>query len=144
MTIPKEIAEKFIAWTKKKILHHVQDNSECGDETSELYFHEGQVWWTALGKNIGFEFDGKTELFHRPALIVKRYNDHMCFILPLTTQIKEPKVWYQIPIPGGNKERVANITQGRTISTKRLLRKESSIERDDFQKVKKAFLKQFV
>lgn len=137
MTIPKYIVKKFRAWTKKKIFHHVQER------TKELYYYEGQVWWAALGKNIGFEMDGKHELFHRPVLILKKYNKDMCFVAPLTTQIKKITVWYQIPISFDMKPSVVNISQARTISTKRLLRKITAIESEDFKKVVCAFIRQF-
>lgn len=130
--------QQFVDWTKKKIRHHINEDS------SETFFHEGQVWWMAFGKNVGTEMDGKKEDFHRPALILKKYNKHMCFVIPLTTQIKNPSVWYQVIVPESNKSRVANITQGRAVSPKRFLRKESPISSQDLNKIKTAFLKQFL
>jgi mRNA interferase MazF len=32
-------------------------------------FHEREVWWCALGVNIGFEQDGRGGDFERPAII---------------------------------------------------------------------------
>lgn len=114
------------------------------NEIAELFYREGQIWWTALGKNIGFEMDGKKEEFHRPVLILKKYNEHMCFVLPLTTQVKDQKVWYQVGVSGSDKKRAVNITQGRAISTRRLLRKDSVVEQEELQNVKDAFVKQFI
>jgi mRNA interferase MazF len=34
-------------------------------------FHEREVWWCALGVNIGFEQDGRGGDFERPAIILK-------------------------------------------------------------------------
>ncbi len=53
----------FVNWTKRKIRHHINKNN--------IYFYEGQIWWAALGKNIGYEIDGKNENFNRPVLIIK-------------------------------------------------------------------------
>jgi len=134
----EDFLKLFVAWTKKKIRHHVRMSSK------KVYYHKGQIWWVALGKNIGFEMDGKHDAFHRPVLILKKYNEHMCFVVPLTTQIKTQIVWYQISVPEGDRPRVANISQGRTISIKRLLRKERTIEMKDLNRVKQAFCKQFL
>ena len=76
-------------------------------------------------------------------LILKKYNKEMCFVLPLTTKTKNPSVWYQISISGGKKIRSVNISQGRTISIKRLLHKDSVLETEEFFKIKDIFKKQF-
>lgn len=34
--------------------------------------HEGEVWWCAMGENIGIEINGKNEVFSRPVLIFKK------------------------------------------------------------------------
>ncbi len=133
-----QIKDIFLFWNKQKIQHHIKKKQ------NKIYFHEGQIWWTALGKNIGYEIDGKHEPFHRPVLIIKKYNADMCFIIPLTTQIKDKNVWYQIPISHGNKKRVVNITQGRTISSRRLLHKDSFIEVNELKKIIHFFTKQFL
>ncbi len=41
---PYEVGEKFVAWTKKKIRHHLNQ------EKREVYFEEREIWWAALGK----------------------------------------------------------------------------------------------
>ena len=87
-----EVLHQFIDWTKRKNRHHFDKPQE------DIYFYEGQVWWVALGKNISHEMDGKHDLFERPVLVLKKYSKEMCFVLPLTTQVKTPYPWYQIPI----------------------------------------------
>lgn len=42
----REIAEKFIAWTKLKII--IQDKNP--QEVERVYFREREVWWVHLGK----------------------------------------------------------------------------------------------
>jgi len=131
------VAEQFIAWAKRKIRIHISILEK------RVYFHERQVWWVALGKNVGPETDGKDTQFHRPVLVLKKYNEHMCFVVPLTTQIKSPSVWYQIPISFDLKPSVVNISQGRTISSKRFLRKIAVLNVDDFDTVVLECTKQF-
>lgn len=30
----------------------------AADESDRVYFHEGDIWWTRIGINVGFEIDG--------------------------------------------------------------------------------------
>ena len=134
--ILREVAEQFIDWTKKKIRHHIK-------EEKDLYFREKEVWQAALGKNIGYEVDGKHELFERPVLILKKYSKDMCFVLPLTTQIKNPKPWYQVIVKIEEEINAVNISQGRVISSKRLLRKIIVLDTADYNAVINSFIKSF-
>lgn len=127
----------FFQWTKKKIWHHLQVDA------GSVHYKEREVWWAALGHNIGFEVNGKHELFERPVVILKRYNEHMCFVVPLTTQIKKPLPFYQIPVHFDGKPSVAVISQGRTISTRRLLRKFGILDFETYNQVILAFRSQF-
>lgn len=42
-------------------------------------FSEGQIWWAALGKNVGVEINGKNKDFSRPVVILKKLS-HQCFL----------------------------------------------------------------
>jgi len=132
----KEIAQQFIEWTKRKIRHHTE-------EEKDVYFREKEVWWAALGKNVGYEVDGKHELFERPVLIIKKYSKDMCFVLPFTTKIRKPIPWYQSITKINENPSAVNISQGRTISSNRLLRKEGVIDSDDFNVIIEKFVKHF-
>jgi len=134
----ESIKNIFEEWMKKKLHFHTKKGR------SPKYFHEREVWWASLGKNIEYEIDGKNDLFERPILILKRYSEGMVFILPISTQIKEPKPGYHEHIRINGKLRLVNLTQGRVISTKRLLRRQGKLDSKNFQKVKNAFIKQFL
>lgn len=133
----EKVKKLFIDWTKKKILHHVNKKDR------EIYFREKEVWWAALGQNIGLEIGGKHELFERPVLIIRKYNEDTCFIVPFTSRIKDPVPWYQILADFGVEKSAANITQGRTISSKRLLRREATLDNETYDKIVLAFKGQF-
>jgi mRNA interferase MazF len=45
---------------------------------------EGEVWMCSLGKNIGYEQNGTNENFSRPVLIVKKFNNHIFWSVPLS------------------------------------------------------------
>lgn len=136
-TQKRALFAEFIEWTKKKFRYHTTKQKE------KIYVHEGQIWWAALGKNVGFEMDGKHGLFHRPVLILKKYNEHICFVLPITTQVKNPLPWYQVCISGHRKRRAVNLSQGRTISSKRLLEKQADLSLSELRVIRQFFQKQF-
>lgn len=127
------VFHQFIEWTKKKIRLHVNDDRE-------LFFYEREICWAALGKNIGYEMDGKHELFERPVLIIKKYSKHTCFILPLTTRIKPHNPSYQYIFDWNKKQHAVNLSQGRTMSQKRLLRKMGKIDNNLYQKIIDSFV----
>lgn len=87
--------------------------------------------------------DGKHELFERPVLILKKYSKDICFVLPLTSQVKDPPPWYQVVVSLEGKKSAVNITQGRTISKKRLLRKMEVVDAEAFSSIVKKFVGQF-
>lgn len=132
----KEVVQKFIDWTKKKVRHHIE-------EDPEKYFREKEVWWAAMGKNIGYEIDGKNELFLRPVLILKKYSKDMSFILPLSTKIKKPTPWYHCPVKVDNKDGVVVLSQGRSMSSKRLLSKLDNLNSEVYEDVLNKFIEQF-
>lgn len=137
LSIPENIHELLLlfgTWTKRKVRHHIDTTKD------NLYFYEGQVWWAALGKNVGFEVDGKNEEFNRPVLILKKYSRYMCFVVPLTTKVKKDLPYYQYKFYVNGRENAANLTQGRTISTKRLLQKEAAISKKKFREIRAAFV----
>lgn len=34
--------------------------------------HEGEIWWCAMGENVGVEINGKHDVFSRPVLVFKK------------------------------------------------------------------------
>ena len=95
--------------------------------------HEREIWWTSFGLNIGVEIDGKNNDFERPALIIRKFNRQMVWVLPTTLQAKDERFHEKFIL--GNKEYFVAITQLRTISTKRFLRKIDMMSKEDFKRV---------
>jgi mRNA interferase MazF len=131
-----EKLEKIIDWMNKIITRGAKKGVE-------KYFREKEVWWAAMGKNIGREFSGKNSLFERPVLILKGYSKDSCFVLPFTSKIKKPLPWYQYEIILKKKKSAVVINQGRILSSERLLRKHSTINKKDYNAIVKKFTKQF-
>lgn len=101
----------------------------------DLYFYPKEIWWCSAGLNIGVESNGKNENFERPMLIMKKFNNEMIWVLPMTTQAKENKYHYKLEHEAIKSYVV--ISQIKTISTKRLLRKVGTISEGDFINIKK-------
>ena len=100
-------------------------------------FKERDIFYMSMGKNIGFEQDGKGENFVRPVVIIKGFNKNMFFGIPLSTKMKEGKFYYKFQFQKKDElvENIALLSQMRLFSTKRLLNKIGVISKEDFIKM---------
>lgn len=122
----------FDIWNNHKKLIESTDHTQ-------IVFSEREVWWAALGNNIGDEEDGKNELFERPVLILRKFSVHTCLILPLTSQGKDSLPFYY-KLPSQEMSYVI-LSQIRLISSKRLLRKMYRVGRGEFSKIQNSLEK---
>ena len=95
-----------------------------------------------MGVNVGFEQDGKGNIFARPVLILKKFNKEIFWALPLTTRIKENRFYAPVFLDDGV-SRCAILSQLRLIDAKRLIDKIGTISKDNYQTIKKATLNLF-
>ena len=104
-------------------------------------FKERDIFYMNMGKNIGFEQDGKGENFVRPVVIIKGFNKNMFFGIPLSTKMKEGKFYYKFQFQKKDElvENIALLSQMRLFSTKRLLNKIGVISKEDFESLKNEF-----
>lgn len=72
--------KNFDSWNIEKKKIHNQE--------TKVLFHEREIWWCSIGLNIGDEQDGKNELFERPVLVIKKFNNRLAWVLPLSTKAK--------------------------------------------------------
>ncbi|RYA23122.1 toxin-antitoxin system protein [Malaciobacter halophilus] len=125
--------EEYNNWNniKKEI---AKDNISVG-------FKNRDIFYMNVGKNIGFEQDGKGENFVRPVVVVKGFNKNMFFGIPLSTKIKEGKFYYRFSFYKKDKEvvNIALLSQMRLFSTKRLLNKIGMMNIEDFKNMKNKF-----
>lgn len=119
----------FQGWCEKKKALHLKS------DTSVPYFNERELWWCALGVNIGFEQDGKNEHFERPVLILRKFNRYLFLALPQTSQPKHGRFFYKVIRE--TKEYFLVLSQIRVMSSKRLLRKLGMVSEEDFIRVRK-------
>ena len=116
----------FENWTKFKIRIHTEERI--------LYFRQKEIWWTALGANVGFEQNGKNDSFERPVLVLRKFSKDMFLGVPLTSKIKTGIYYFDLT-PAGIKSS-AILSQARLISSKRLLRRIGFVPTAIFEQVK--------
>lgn len=98
-----------------------------------------EIWWASLGQNIGSEQDGKNDLFERPVLIMKVYNNEILLAVPISTKKYLHYSNFRISING--KDSCLLLQQARVISSKRLIRKVIRIEKAIFKIILELFVK---
>ena len=96
----------------------------------EGFCREREVWWCALGVNIGSEQDGKNDDFERPVLILKRISNELLLIVPFTSKLIKNRYRVDVKITGQDSQAI--LSQFRTISTKRLLKRIGYVKTDIF------------
>ena len=99
------------------------------------YFREGEIWWCYLGENIGHEENGKGELFLRPVVILKKFNQRLFYAIPTTSVCKNNKFYFEIKLK--DKPTYALLSQMKAIDSKRLKYKMAKIPDGDFIILKK-------
>ena len=110
----KDFKKDFDGWNgRKKALQ--------GKERAELFFREREIWWSSIGVNLGIEADGKGNRYSRPILILKKFNPHVFWALPLTTQFKNSRYYFPLP----DREDAVILSQLRLMDYRRLLLKRS-------------------
>lgn len=125
----------FEGWCKKKeALHNIRDERI-------VYFRDKEIWWCALGVNIGFEQDGKNHEYERPVLVLKKINRYLALVVPLSTKTKNHP--YYVSYRYDNISYSALVLQIRVISSKRFLRRIGKVENAVFQTIVD-FTKDFV
>ncbi|MBI2053204.1 MAG: type II toxin-antitoxin system PemK/MazF family toxin [Candidatus Sungbacteria bacterium] len=100
-------------------------------------YHEREIWWCALGVNVGFEQDGSGDEYRRPVIILKGLSRETCFVIPLTTSERDHPLRPSIGLVAGKNAR-ALLSQMRAIDNKRLVRKIGYLEEDIFVHIRKA------
>lgn len=121
----------FVSWTKIKAKIHLSER--------EVYPKAREIWWVSLGQNIGIEVNGKNDKFERPALVIKVFNKYGMLVAPISSRVKKGKYFVRF-INNDGGENIINMSQIRSISSKRFIRKVGELNIDDFEKVKQVYL----
>jgi len=100
----------------------------------DFFFLEREVWWAAIGINIGREEDGKNANFERPVLVLNKISYDSLLIAPYTSTISEGGDNHTTVFKG--KTYSIMLGQLRTISVNRLLRLMYRVKEDEFVIIK--------
>ncbi|MDD4855440.1 MAG: type II toxin-antitoxin system PemK/MazF family toxin [Sulfuricurvum sp.] len=118
--------KNFNAWNEVK--------KEIDSHVNTIIFKERDIFWTSIGENIGFEQNGKGDIFSRPVLVMKKFSRNIFFGIPLSTQLKQGNFFFEFDLNGEKSN--ALIVQGRLFDAKRLENKIGMIEKGDFEHLK--------
>ena len=122
----KESIRIFVDWIKVKIRAHLSER--------HIEFNEGEIWWAALGHNIGVEANGKNAQFERPILVVRKFSRDSLWGIPISTQLKSGPYYFRFKHK--DVSNCLNLSQIRLCSAKRLLRRVGHFPVSDFQEVR--------
>ncbi|MEK7511196.1 MAG: type II toxin-antitoxin system PemK/MazF family toxin [Patescibacteria group bacterium] len=117
--------KNFQKWHKQK--------TTIDESIGKALFQEREVWWCALGINVGSEQDGGKN-FERPVVIIKKFNLDACLVIPLTGRSKRGKYYFSVGLIKG-RNAVAILSQLRFIDRKRLANKICTLDEGVFRKL---------
>jgi mRNA interferase MazF len=120
----------FNQWIEKKIVLHNKSHRAP-------FVSEGDIWWASIGQNVGSEVNGKSELYSRPVIILKKLSHNFYLVIPTSTKSKEG-TWY-ISYRHKEVDNVACLHQIRTIDYRRILGKVGTLDDADFGRIKSGF-----
>ena len=102
--------------------NEIKKKVDGGETLPDRFPKEGEVWLSALGKNVGYEQNGSGDNFARPVLIVKKFNNQMFWTVALSTKQKPFDFYHNFTDPNNN-DVSAILAQLKLLSVKRLDRK---------------------
>lgn len=95
---------------------------------------DGEIWWAAVGENVGVEINGKNAPFSRPVLVLKRLGMESFLAVPLTSK-RHSGTWY-VDVIAKNKRQCMVLSQIRVMSVRRLYEQLGEISDGDLKRVK--------
>ena len=124
------IIKRFLEWIAvKEELHNIIAQPPL--------VKERDLWWVSFGENIGSEMNGKSKLFSRPGLVIKKLSRGFYLVAPTTSQ-KKDGTWY-VPMRQEGKEMFICLHQIRAVDYRRLSTRLGVVDEKDFKRVKEAF-----
>lgn len=104
---------------------------------SQRSFSEGEIWWCAVGENVGVEINGKSDTFARPILVLKKLSKFSFMGIPLTTKAHDG-TWY-VKFRFKDVDEYAVLSQARAISVSRLYKRMGEVSSSDLALVRRGF-----
>lgn len=102
---------------------------------------EGDIWWAAIGENVGVEIDGKSEKYSRPVVVLKKHSK-LCFTgVPLTSKFHKG-TWY-VSFDFQNKTETAILIQAKLMSSTRVYERMGKLSKRDYELIRINYIKLF-
>lgn len=114
--------------------NELKKNLEKNKKT--VFFKEREIWWVNVGINIGDEECGKGKRSVRPVLIIKKFNNHFFFGIPLSTKQKKDNKYY-FNFTFKSMKQAAIMCQAKVFSTKRLCDMNGKIGKEIFESIRR-------
>ena len=122
--------EMFTNWSNLKFFLH-----NCGKKPT---INEGEIWWAAVGRNIGIEINGKDKMYSRPVLVLHKFSDEGFLAIPLTSQ-NHSGSWYTKFAFKGEVSSAA-LAQVRTMSVSRLYDYMGILPEHELERIRGKFI----
>ena len=116
---------------EKEFFEWHQEKERINAFTKVPFFQEREIWFSSLGANIGSEQDGKGDCFLRPIVIIRKFNDHTFWAIPLTRALKNDTCHFVFAIDQYG-ENAAILSQMRLIDARRLRYRIAFLSEVDF------------
>src|SRR3989338_3425789 len=123
----------------KKDFDNLNKRKKEINEGKPNFYHEREIRWCSIGINVGFEQDGTNKTYRRPVLIIRGFSRHVCLVVPLTTSQKKNPYHIGVGIIG-EVEAFVILSQIRLIDTKRLHDRLDILDKDRFERIRKAII----
>lgn len=123
------MAKDFGPWTRRK--------EELHELAPRPFYHAREIWWCAIGANIGNEIDGTGKEHDRPVIVLRGFNAETFLGVALTGHLRSGPYYFPLSQVDDRKAS-ANLSQVRLYDTKRLIRKIGMVEESAFRDLAKA------
>ncbi len=112
---------------------------QLNESQINFHFRERDIFFISIGKNIGFEQDGKGKNFFRPVLVYKKFNKYVFLGIPLTSKIKKDRFHFEFEYKKGTKS-FAILSQIRLFDIRRANYYDGKIAKKYFHQLQKKLL----
>lgn len=106
--------------------------------TTKKTFHEREIWFIAVGENVGFEQNGTGEEFLRPVIVYKKFSHNVFLGVPLTKTEREGKFYAGFDFQ--ERRSTAILSQIRLFDSKRLKYIIGKMSVGDYKKTKEKLI----
>lgn len=123
----KDKISKIVNWSSLKV--------RIDQTFRNIYVLKKEIWWASIGMNVGHEENGKNSLFERPVLVLRRYNNHLALVVPLSSKFKNNRYYFKIEYKG--RASSVLVSQIRVLSSKRFIRRIGTLDSVLFETIQK-------